>query len=283
MQNHPSTWQAVTEEPQVVKEEKNYDEELPALEGTSTVDSSHFYIRLLWGHRKKMRKSTFEPLMTFQDLVNMVVNAFPGVKKEKYHLEWEKTWVEDADDWEVVFSDWMEHIKGPNIAGKRCIDLEIMGDTPASALAQPAPIQTRQPQPSQPNNNSSFNPYTNNQQRQAPKNLGNNWTTTTFNRQQNNGWNNRGGGVVNKRGPSGFANHDKKMEALWEMCTQAMRQNPNGMNVLHLRVECMRRGWPEGKPRVKDVNFLLYKHHELGTLYKEQLDPTAKPKWRLAC
>jgi len=282
MQNYPSAWQQeVNEENQYIKEEKREEDELPKLEGTSTVDPSNFFIKLLWGHRKKMRKSTFEPLMNFQDLVNMVANAFPGVKKEKYHLEWEKTWVEDADDWEVVFSDWMEHINGPTIAGKRCMDLEIVSDTPAPAIPQPAPIQARQPQPSQPNNTNRFNPYTNNQAQQAPKNVGSNWNTTNFNRQQSNGWN-RGGGVMNKRGPAGFRNHDQKMEALWDMCTQALRQNPRGMNVLHLRVECMRRGWPEGKPRVKDVNFLLYKHHELGTLYKEQIDPTAKPKWRLA-
>jgi len=279
MYNHPSEWQAVKEELPAVKEEKNNEAALPKLEGNTTVDTSNFYIRLLWGHRKKLRKSSFEPLMEFQDLVNMVVNAFPGLKKEKYHLEWEKTWVEDADDWEVVFSDWREHINGATLAGKRCMDLEIMGDNPAPAVPQPAPIQTRQPQPSQPVNNNRFNPYP--QRSQANNRGNNNWTSTTVNRQQNNGWN-RGGGVANKRGPAGFANHDKKMEALWEMCTQALRQNPQGMNVLHLRVECNRRGWPEGKPRVKDVNYLLYKHQELGSLFKDQIDPTSKPKWRLA-
>jgi len=284
MYNHPHVdWQPVKEEPPAVKEETISNGQLPKLEGTATVDTSNFYIRLLWGHRKKLRKSTFEPLMEFQDLVNMVVSAFPGVKKEKYHLEWEKTWVEDADDWEVVFSDWREHINGATMAGKRCMDLEIIGDSPAPALPQPAPIQTRQPQPSQPANNNRFNPYQQQQQRRSPANNtrgNNNWTSTTINRQQNQGWN-RGGGVANKRGPAGFSNHDKKMEALWDLCTQAMRQNPQGMNVLHLRIECMKRGWPEGKPRVKDVNYLLYKNEELGRLYKEQLDPTAKPKWRL--
>ena len=178
----------------------------------------------------------------------------------------------------------MEHPSGTNIGGRRLIDLDIISDTPAPALPKPAPIQTRKPEHTKPaSSNIRFNPYQQ-KQRMPPatpaNNISNNWTTSTFNSQQTR-WN-RGGGFVNKRGPAGFANHDKKMEALWDLCTQAMRQNPQPMNVLHLRVECMKRGWPEGKPRVKDVNHILYKQLELGKLYKEQLDPTSKPRWRLA-
>jgi len=288
------------EEPHGLKTESCDAAQPPPLEGTT--DTSNFYIRLFYGHRKKIRKTTFKPLLEFTDLVNIVVSAFPGVKKEKYHLEWEKTWLEDEDDWEAVFSDWKDRDSGDVIAGKRCMDLEIISDnptparpTPAPAIQQDAATNARKQQPTGVINASNWNNSNKQQYRSPQNNMGGNWnasstnnrggnwnTSSNFSHQQNSGWNRSGAGV-SKKGPAGFRNHDQKMEALWQLCTQIMRQNPRGMNVLHLRVECMRKGWPEGKPRVKDVNFLLYKHQELGALYKEQLDPTSKPKWRLAC
>jgi len=286
---HSGVGQIVKEEPNRPKEESN-TAQIPSL--GETTDMSDFYIRLLYDHRKKIRRTTFEPLMEFKDLVNMIVSAFPTLKKKKYHLEWEKTWVEDVDDWEVVFSDWRDRACGDTIAGKNYMDIEIISDDAHVSSQQVAMCnQMQKAHPSKvsaSNNNSSrFHPYQ--QQNQPPpqssggnipRNHDENWNTSNnYSHQQNTGWNR--GAVANKRGPAGFKNHDQKMDALWQLCTQIMRQNPRGMNVLHLRVECMRRGWSEGKPRVKDVNYLLYKHEELGAIYKEQLDPTSKPKWRL--
>jgi len=177
-------WQATNEEPLTLKKDDNDGAEL-----MKQLDTTIFYIRLFYGHRKKIRKTSFVPLKTFQDLINLAVNAFPALKKEKFHLEWEKTWVEDADDWEAVFSDWRETDSGMNIGGRRYMDLHIISDAQTLALPQPVPIQTQQLQPSQPNHNTKrFNPYQQKQSTLATNNLStSSWATANVNRQQNNG------------------------------------------------------------------------------------------------
>jgi len=246
-------------------------------------------VQLCFGSKKKLRKfpSNFE-LKVFEGTIEQL---FPSVKDQKWHAETsEGVWLEDEDDWGMLLST-------SETSALKILELKIVvdkndtgnGDEPPAAPAQSTQVAVLSQQP--------MGYYGSTPMMQvvapmhyAPTHQGYALQTQPI-AQQTQQY------VQQPRLPPGSqpaqpqpstqlqvaavepppkSAHDQKMDFMWEEAVSILREKAEPMDVLFIR-KCFPN---ERKPRAKDLNYLLYRELDKGTVAMQQAGDD-KPKWNL--